>query len=593
MNGSRNGIPTVAAVALVLLASGCATVPTGGRVVSGNPPERVEQVDNPYVRLIPVRPQNGWGPEQIVSGFMAASASFDDDHKVAKEYLSAPTVWQPGPRPAVTVLKDRGNPRVRANASEATVEMTGTQYGRIGADGQYTAEPDNVTVTFNLTKPRPNSQWRISGMPADMRGRLLLTKADVDRTFRPLNLYFFAPGQRTLVPNGVFLPMANRQELPTRLVQALLAGPTSWLGQAVKSAFPAGTRLLGGKVDVVKDVAVINLSAEGGGGNVARMSGQLAWTLRQLPEIKEWRLAIDGETVAPQQSVHNLDTFSPEGPSQSQGGRNPYIVGAAGNLSELVNDQPHPVLSTGPRMHRPAVAPNYTEIAGLSQQADKLLGGARVGNSLPVKTFLGVGRDGARFTAPSWGMDGSLWTVESAKNKSWLWVRQHRGKPMGQVKHWGLGGREVMAFRVARDGVRVAAIVKVDNRPQIQIGRIATTPEGGLDVGSFLPVSSELVETIDLAWRDYDTLAVLGRRVSDTQVLPYLVPVNGSAISPLGVGALGEPRTIAAAPDSPVLIGTRTQQDQICRQAPARDTASEAFGEWVCPIAGSDPTYPS
>ncbi|WP_344590614.1 LpqB family beta-propeller domain-containing protein [Actinomadura vinacea] len=581
-------VTALGAVAMLLL--GCASVPSGGRVVSGKRAEGAEQVDDPYVRLIPVRPRPEWGPGQIVSGFLSASASFDDDHTVAREYMSWPGMWRPAPRPAVTVMQDRQDPDVvRENATSATVRVRGRQLGTIDAGGQYTADPKIVEVTFQLAKTA-HGLWRLTGLPGEVQNGLLLTKGDVDRAFRTVNLFFFAPDRRTLVPNGIFLPLVNRRDLPAHLVGALLDGPTSWLDPAVKSAFPRGTRLRGRGVTVSKDVATVDLTGEARGGSLERMSAQLGWTLRQLSEIKEWRLQIDGETVAPEgvsstQPVRSWQVNDPDGISADQ---TAYVIGAAGHLSQLLQDQPQPVATgTGGRLVRPAVAPDHVEVAGLAPKGDQVLVGDLVAGAANIRTLLRPSGEDSRFTPPSWDRDGRLWTVESSGDKSWLWVRARRGQAPVRVAHWGLGGRQVLAFRVSRDGVRAAAIVNVDGRAQVQIGRIVH--EGGTDVGSFLPVSSELGGAIDLAWRDYGTLAVLGRKNFDSQVLAYLVPVSGSAISTLGGGALGLPQSIAAAPDEPVLIGTRSShKKQVCRQR----TPREQFSEWVCNIPAADPAYP-
>ncbi|WP_245667389.1 LpqB family beta-propeller domain-containing protein [Actinomadura macra] len=586
--------PVVAATALALGASGCANVPSGGQVVIGRPVERSDRVDDPYVRLIPVRPSPGWGPEQVVSGFLAASAGFDDDHRVAKEYLNVQDSWKPGLRPYVTVVQSRvTDPHViRTSGNLATVKVTGDQLGTISSDGQYTAAPKSLEATFQLIKT-PQGQWRITSLPGEERSGLLLTKNDVERTMRPVNLYFFAPDQHALVPNGIFLPVVNRETLPARLVQALLTGPTSWLNGAVESAFPTGTKLRG--LSVEKDVATVDLTSEAAGASVGRMSAQLAWTLRQLSGIQRFRLRIDGETVSPDgrdptQPVSGWTGNSPDGPEgNGQTHQNAYVAGASGFLAALEGDHAQPVV-TGPagRLSRPAVSPDYRELAGLSVKGDRLLTAAPVTGS-PAPHVLLTAHRGARFTAPSWSTDGTLWTVESKADQSWLWVRT-RGRPPALAAHWGLGGREVLAFRVARDGVRAAVIVRLDGRPQVQIGRIAHAADGSLDVGSFLPVSSELQDAIDLAWRDYGNLAVLGRAKRDSLYLPYIMPVSGSAITSLGVGALGEPRTIAAAPGEPVLIGTRSNgKNQVCRQR----SADKSFSEWICPTPARDPSYPN
>ncbi|WP_232382903.1 LpqB family beta-propeller domain-containing protein [Actinomadura violacea] len=592
---ARRVRPAVAvAVVLVLCMAGCANVPTGGQVVTGKPAEKAERVDDPYVRLIPVGPQPDWTPTQIVSGFLTASSSFDDGHAVAKEYLSTPNGWEPGLRPYVDVLSSRTvDPHVdQTSANQATVHVTGDQLGTIDSDGQYTAAPKSFEADFQLAKTQ-QGVWRITDLPGNDKAGLFLTKDDVERAMRTVNLYFFAPDQHTLVPNGVFLPVVDRETLPTQLVQALLSGPTSWLNGAVQSAFPKGTRLRGGTVRIDKDLAIVDLTQEARGGNVERMSAQLSWTLRQLSEIKRWRLQINGETITPDgsdatQSVHAWDGNSPDGQDPDEQVRQTaYVAGTAGFIGTLQGDRAQPVVTgAAGRLSHPAVSPNYQELAGLSHDGAKLFTAAPVAGNPAVRVLL-TAHTGGSFTAPSWSRDGSLWTVESTKKASWLWVRRP-GKAPVKAGHWGLGGRQVLAFHVARDGVRAAVIVSIDGRPEVQIGRIATAPDGSLDVGSFLPVSSELQNAVDLAWRDYDTLAVLGRAKRDSQTLPYLMPVSGSAITSLGVGALGEPRTIAAAPGSPVLIGTTSSgKDQVCRQRPP----VTSYSPWICPTPARDPSY--
>ena len=104
---SRRVRPAVAvAVVLVLCVAGCANVPTGGQVVTGKPAEKAERVDDPYVRLIPVSPQADWGPTQLVSGFLTASASFDDGHKV---YIEFPSGIGQGEMPPLFVIGSSGN----------------------------------------------------------------------------------------------------------------------------------------------------------------------------------------------------------------------------------------------------------------------------------------------------------------------------------------------------------------------------------------------------------------------------------------------------------------------------------------------------
>ncbi|MCP2335293.1 LpqB family beta-propeller domain-containing protein [Actinomadura rupiterrae] len=594
--GGRLKAPAAMATAamLTLGAAGCAAMPGGGRVTSVKAQERSEQADDSYVRVIPVEPQNNWSAKDIVSGFLAASASFEDDHKVAKEYLANPNGWRPGPRPSVAVFADRPEPKLIGSGNQVTVRVTGTQLGIITPDGQYTAFQKTVQADYQVTR-NAQHQWRITALPDALGQSMLLTKSDVQQVFRTFNLYYFVPQQQTLVPNGVFLPLVSREDLPQRLVQAVIAGPTSWLNGAVTSAFPRGTKLVSLSLD--KDVATVELSKEAKDGDVGQMSAQLAWSLSPLSEIKQWRLRIEGRGfVAPPgkneiQSFRDWQANSPDGITSDD--HRAYMMGGAGHLSSLSlnNFMAMPIITRAPgRMIRPAVSPDLRKAAGLSPDGRQLL----VTNmtSMSVPRLLRAAKDPeGRFTPPCWDRNGTLWTVETSPGKSMLW-RQDPGGPLKQVAHWGLDGREIYALQVARDGVRVAVVAKIDGRKQIQLGRIARSGDQ-IDAGSFVPVSSELAEADDLAWRDYNTLVALGRKgttdqYQNAQVLPYLVPVDGSAVTSLGVGALGEPESIAAMPGAPVLIGTQSSgQPLVCHQTAFRDRDSE----WTCGTAGSDPSY--
>ncbi len=590
-NALKGPAAVVTAAALTLCASGCAAMPGGGRVTSVKAQERSEQADESYVRLIPVAPQNNWSPRDIVSGFLSASASFDDDHKVAKEYLANANSWRPGPRPSIAVFADRPDLRlIGTGDDQVTIRLIGTQLGIITTDGQYTALQKNVQADYQVTR-NAQHQWRISALPDALGQTMLLNKSDVEQVFRTFNLYYFAPDKHTLVPNGVFLPLVNREDLPQRLVQAVIAGPSSWLRGTVWSAFPRGTKLVGLSLD--KDVATVDLSKEAASGNVNQMSAQLAWSLGPLSEIKQWRLRIEGRGVVTPDGKSDVQTFSdwqaysPDGPASSD--HRAYTIGAAGHLSTLNLNSfiPMPVVTNAPgRMVRPAVSPDQHEAAGLSPDGKQLLIADITSNGVPRALRTAKDPEG-RFTPPCWDRQGTLWTVETSPGKSMLWKRE-RGKTLKPVWHWGLDGREIYALQVARDGVRVAVVAKIDeNRKQVQLGRIAGSGDR-IDVGSFVPVSSELAETDDLSWRDYNTLAVLGRKTRGTQVLPYLMPVDGSAVTSLGVGSLGEPVSIAAVPGGPVLIGTKSSSERlVCHQSSFRDRDSE----WACSVAGSDPTY--
>jgi hypothetical protein len=583
-------------VVAVLVCAGCATVPTGGRVVSGRPAQRAEPIDDPYVRMIPVAPGKDWAPDRIVEGFLAASAGFDDQHKVAREYLAPGVVWQPDPRPVVTVYDKQTNVLATSKPDDpsSVVSVRGAQLGRIGSDGQYQADARTLDQTFRLAKTA-QGQWRISELPERLTNSLLLSTRDVARAFRTRNLYFFAPDAKVLVPNPVFLPLVIRRDLPAQIVVAELNGPTAWLSHAVTTWFPTGTRLLGG-VDVTDGIATVNLSREAWRGNQQGMSAQLMWALKQLSEVKGMRLQIDGKTVNPglpdpNQSPSDWARNDPDS-TAGETFQPVYLRDPEGRVEELAGNRTSKVPPlVRIRLFEPAVSLDAHQVAGLTKAHDGvLMGDLTSGPS--IQKILNAGQAGSKFTQPSWDRLGNLWVVETTNDHSWLWIKEP-GKAPVRVDHWDLGGSKVLALRVARDGVRVAAIVQVDKHAQIRLGRIAGYGTGNLTADNFLPISSD-VDAIDLAWADADELAVLGRTDQAGQALPYTVPVSGGSSRPIGTGTQGNMRTITAAPNSPVLVsgqvtGKDSTADQVCR---LHDPNDLLFSQWDCPIAGADPVYP-
>jgi hypothetical protein len=585
------------ALALCLIGgvAGCVNVPTGGRVGAGQAAERAGPVDDPYVRLIPVPPGKDWLPTEIVQGFLTASAAFDDEHAVARMYLAPKVGWEPDPRPSVTVYErslNIGPPTADGQGGAGVrIQVTGRQLGTIGRDGQYQAIAGKVDQSFGLGKDA-HGQWRITRLPDALQAGLLLGQRDVDRAFRTLNLYFFVPDGTVLVPNPIFLPLINRRELPSQLVRAVLSGPTSWLGKAVRTEFPPGTELLGDRVDVTEGVATVNLSKQAVHGSPSGMSAQLMWTLRQLPEVTRMRLEIDGEPVSPPgvgatQMPHdwrnNDADLTPRPPV--------YLRAADGQLQALHGDRIERIGHPGAlRLYDPAVSLDQRFVAGLNGARDTVLAGD-IGGSASSRV-LSAPDPGGRFITPSWDRLGTLWMVENRRGGSRLWVKEQGRRAPVEIHVWDLHAQSVKALRVARDGVRVAAIVETGGHEQIQMGRIVRRPSGVISVSNFLPISSEILDAKDLAWRNADELAVLGSTQRQPQMVPYQVPVSGGQIRAVGTGG-GDMISITALPYSPLLVGMRVEDKgksvaKICRQ---RDE-SDPISEWSCFATGHDPSYP-
>lgn len=564
----------------VLLASGCAVVPTGGPVFSGRAVEPQDPLEDPYIRIIPAPPQRDWSPEQVVRGFLAASASFEGHHRVARQYLAPETRTRWGPDRRVTVYDDgAGLALAYSYTSRSTAEVTleAPRLATIDAQGQYVAatQHDQVETTFPVRKV--GGQWRVTDPPDG----LLLTRRDVSRAYRVLNLYYFEPELQKLVPDPVFIPVQARANLPTALVRALLRGPTDWLGPAVRTMIPTQTRLLG-EVQVTAGTVTVNLGPSTkftSPAMLARISAQLVWTLKQLPDMQQLELRIGGETVeVPESSgegaLQSRNDWTSYGPDGLNGGGPAYFVrdGALWVLGDDGARRAGGTAGTGQiPLNDPAVSLDGRRVAALGSAGQVLVGDLSRGGRL--RAVLG----GRQFTALSWDRYGSLWAAEARDGGSRIWVLREDGREM-RVSAPGLEGEPTRALRVARDGSRVAAVIGWGDASELLLGRVV---RGGGDVRaeSFLPLATDLEMVTDVAWRDADRLVVLGRG-NRGAVVPYLVDVDGTKVSP--TGSVGGMESVAAAPRSDMLTGIAG--GQVWRSGD--ELSWQVVGE------GTDPVYP-
>jgi spore germination protein GerM len=517
------------------ITAGCATVPTSGpaRPIRESPNELTQGQDFP--QLIPAPPGNRWKPKQIVSGFLVASASFAD--AVAREYL-APSAqhWKRGW--AVTVVSQPAFKRAKfvphltgesANES-ATLQVSGQELATLTASGQYQIPHASAkqVITFNLQKI--NNQWRITNPPS----RLLLSKADFLRVYQPRNLYFFAPGGRTLVPDPVFVPLkATTTDLAKGLVRALEQRPLDYLQGVTQTSFPRGTRLLG-PVRIGGSGATVNL-----GGTIARASpsvldnvaAQLVWTLTSpsygRPAIRSVRLEINGVLTHPRRAASGVALLSDylsmvPRPTALAG---LYFVGADGTVQML----PASGVEAKPEAARgqagtslvtlTAIAvspPDERFIAGISPDRKTILSGP-----LTRGGTLGSWRPGGKSISLSWDRDGDLWVVTTHG----VWLRPPDGKPPIAVDVGLHGGDRVTALRVAPDGVRVAMIVRSHGVSQVQIGA-AIRGSSTASIGQLVPIGAGIADPAALSWYDPDNLIVLAGADSASARLDR-VPVNG------------------------------------------------------------------
>jgi hypothetical protein len=288
----------------------CGNIPTSSSIQEGSILGSVPE--GSIVRVIASAPQSGMTPEEIVSGFLNASASSENDFKIARQYLipELREVWQPTQQ--IQVYEGQG----RLNTTQSnSVVFTAPLNSVIDSRSRITLSELDSQLLQEFKLKKVDNEWRID---LDFKG-LMISRADLNRSFTTFPLWFPDSTLKTLTPDIVVLPRSTTGNA-TRLMQLLLAGPGEYLTGAVRSAFPVGTTLAINSVPVSNGLATVTLnetvlSAEPYLREV--LSAQIVKTLSKIPEIRSVRINVGSQSlIVPntpiRQSTTLWEKFSPD-----------------------------------------------------------------------------------------------------------------------------------------------------------------------------------------------------------------------------------------------------------------------------------------
>jgi Lipoprotein LpqB beta-propeller domain/Sporulation and spore germination len=514
----RRGWLACGTTAIALSVAGCVSMPASGPASSLPVNQSGVGQSQAYDGPVPSPPKPGWQPQQIVQGFLFASASYYTAGATARAYLTpqASQAWKPGG--SVTVSQTWNVPTPDVSSSRHVKQVTVTVSGQVqvtlngsgqqlyasaGAGAQAApangcAQPDGE---YPFTLVNQNGEWRISHAPSC----LLVDKDDFQRFWESQDLYFFDSARQILVPDSVFVPIGTSEtDLLNKLTDALEAGPPAWLSHGVTaSVFPSAKI----NVTVIGDTAIVNMEGHINLNqqSLAEISAQLVWTLTSAsvgqPAIQSVDLDINGSQVFPlgsqiQLSKAQFESYDPypsakaslsyvdgNGVAQTACGwtRDPGIGPAVpvfthGVAAALASCGATPATATPPSPTTSAA----THPADLGHD-----GGTKAGNSTGTYSMAAVSSDGKYVAVVSADRDqvsiGSVgtnsapkpvslpkgtitsisWDRQYSQDNLWLtqggnvWMVTPGGKPV-EVTYSG----DVTALSVAPDGVRAALIVQ-------------------------------------------------------------------------------------------------------------------------------------
>jgi hypothetical protein len=533
-------IRTLVAVlaALTVALTACAGVP------ERSAPERVRAIGGSTATPAPTpSPQPGADPRAVVLGFLAANVSSLPDHNAAKGFLTpeARNNWRDSP---VTIV-DSYQVKLPDPATDS-VTVTANRVGTLDENGIYrTVEQADSSIQRSFGMKQVKGQWRIDRLSSP---GLLILLSDFLVNYHMHPLYYFDLGQKHLVPDPRYSPLAD-QSLATWLLEQLLSQPRLELQQAVLTIPDAvNAKNATVTIDAATQLYVVELpgSSRLDSNSRRRLAAQVASTFNNaLVTITDnhREVSIPGITGPFAESdfqsafavIHDRPAF--------------YV-----NDAGIVLDQTGKVLE-GPLGHR---SYELTSISLAGNPAASDLRAAGVAGSTGRSTLLigsrkaglhNVGLAAGPMSRPAWAPGLSeVWLGYGANLMRVPTAGASSGTPT-QVAITGRGNLTgpITAVRFSPDGTRIALVIGgPGGGAQCAVGTVERNGSSAR-IDNLVPVTPSDMTVTDVAWNDGTTLYVTGRTdPSDYGV--WSVESDGSAFSKRPSSNLpATPESIAAA----------------------------------------------
>jgi hypothetical protein len=507
----------------------CAMLPEDGPVVAGD-----REAVPPSSRTFdynPPGPRPGAEPDEIVTGFLSAQQAVPVSTRVAQEYLTeeAAASWRPERRTIVYTSQ-----QVVAEGTGVTVRLQGSS--ELDASGRWRGEwSQDGRGALRIRVEREGTEWRIVDPPP----ALTIPRSHFESRYEPFSLYFFDPTGSVLVPEPVYLPVGV--QAATRLMAGLLQGPPRGSRDVERSYLPPGTDLGVGVPVRAGGIAEVPLSqqmADLRPGDLSRALAQIAFTLRQLPEVAGIRVLVDGAPLPmPGESEEVMAVGAGQEYAPTLDWASPDVFGLRGRRVVRVNGTTESTMAILPPRLVGAEGPPRS--LGVSIAADRSAVVSGDGSQVWVVTS----REGAQVEPrrvmtgtdvlrPMWDRTDRIWLVDRTTSGSTITVVSD-DEPR-RISARGLQGGRIEAAALSRDGSR---LVVVAQRPgelaRVLLYRVVRDSLGRpvrLTGPRTLPTTSPLRGTRGIGWWSPTAVAVLTRPSAFSSRV-QLLPTDQSSVA--------------------------------------------------------------
>ena len=495
-----------ASIALVSLAA-CAQLPRSSEIKAG--PEIKGDISGDYLYYSPSGPSSGETQQDILNGFINAGTGPQNDYEAARSYLSQDfkTKWNPNNE----VLIQQGNPAISFNATGGATANVDVQ-ATVDADGHYKVMDAGTSRILQFTMVRENGQWRISSAP----NLTVLIRPVFEVIFRSYSVYFYDAQRAHLVPDLRWFP--SRASTATRLVNAILKGPSDWLKPAVNSAIPAGTALSLNSVTVAQGVAAVDLTSKALTANATQrrfMKAQIRATLSQLPNVYGVNISVERGA----QEILDMPDIAPSVASTQS------VILQGGELQNLDSD----VATSIPGTAGMVKATGATDFAISSATDLVALKGTNGVYRAHINIFgstpnLVDARPGQ--LTPTFDNQGFLWTMTKKAGEAVQVV-----SPTGTRHTLSLGWLDSFPrrkFAISGEGSRIAILVGSGQSLHAYVASIVRDRSGlPKAFGAPIEVVGPSETPLSVSWSDENSIAVL-HALNDSTVGAKTYTIGGS-----------------------------------------------------------------
>lgn len=505
----KNTLIFATSLVSTLVLAGCASLPVAGPIRVG--PDIASGNDANSFYYSPSTPLDGAAPDEILSGFLAAGTGPQNDYSIAREYLSESirSSWNPSSE----VLIQRSSPRLTLmedNSAEVEIDVL----ARIDSDGKFQPEPVGTEVVLEYQLVEESGQWRISKAP----DATVVIKPVFDVIFDSFSIYFLDRQQRHLVPDLRWF--ATTPATGTRLVNALLRGPSSWLKPAVISAIPSGTRLSIDAVTVEAGTALVDLTARAlvaGRADRSLMKAQLAATLSQLSNVQQVAISIERS---------RQDIPDPQIPLLVEGSAS--LVALKGGTLNLVAGPSQSFSKDSASFFESigaidiAIGSSSGYLAALSETGIYRTELDQIGSTVELVDSR------AGLLQPVFDKQQYLWSVSRARG-SQVFATSSSGNRI-LVASSTLQNEVIRDFQISPEGSRLIVLVQGQDRNRVLLASIIRDNSGmPVAISETIEISPDTPAPIAISWVDNLTVALVSR--ADPFVSATLLTIGGTARS--------------------------------------------------------------